>query len=140
MIGWHHQLNGHEFEQAPGDGEGQGSLVCSSPWGQKESEMTERLINNKDSRNTLSHSFGGQMSKITASAGLCALRRFQGRFLPRLFLVSSSWWQSLSLCGLQLHHSHLCLHIHMHSSCLCVQILSCHQDSSQWTITHLNPI
>ena len=31
MVGWHHQLNGHEFEQAPGDGEGQGSLVCCSP-------------------------------------------------------------------------------------------------------------
>ena len=33
MVGWHHQLNGHEFEQALGDGEGQGSLVCCSPWG-----------------------------------------------------------------------------------------------------------
>ena len=36
MVGWHHQLNGHEFEQALGDGEGQGSLVCCSPWGHKE--------------------------------------------------------------------------------------------------------
>ena len=33
MVGWHHQFNGHEFEQAPGDGEGQGSWVCCSPWG-----------------------------------------------------------------------------------------------------------
>ena len=33
MIGWHHQLNGHEFEQAPGVGDGQGGLVCCSPWG-----------------------------------------------------------------------------------------------------------
>ena len=33
MVGWHHQLNGHEFEQAPGDGQGQGRLVCCSPWG-----------------------------------------------------------------------------------------------------------
>ena len=33
MVGWHHQINGHEFEQAPGDGEVQGSLVCCSPWG-----------------------------------------------------------------------------------------------------------
>ena len=32
MVGWYHQLNGHEFEQAPGDGEGQGSLACCSPW------------------------------------------------------------------------------------------------------------
>ena len=45
MVGWHHQLNGHEFEQAPGDGEGQGSLTCCSPWGHKESDMTERLNN-----------------------------------------------------------------------------------------------
>ena len=35
MVGWHHQLSGHEFEQTPGDGEGQGSLVCCSPRGQK---------------------------------------------------------------------------------------------------------
>ena len=40
MVGWHHQLIGHEFEQAPGDGEGQRSLVCCSPWGSKESRMT----------------------------------------------------------------------------------------------------
>ena len=46
MIGCHHRLNGHEFEQAQGDGEGQGSLVCCSPWGHKELDMTERLISN----------------------------------------------------------------------------------------------
>ena len=45
MVGWHHQLHGHEFEQAPGDGEGQGSLTCCSPWGCKESDMTEQLNN-----------------------------------------------------------------------------------------------
>ena len=38
MVGWHHRLNGHEFEQALGDGEGQGSLVSCSPWGHKESD------------------------------------------------------------------------------------------------------
>ena len=43
MIGWHHRLDGHEFEQAPGDSEGQGSLVCCSLWGHKESDRTERL-------------------------------------------------------------------------------------------------
>ena len=41
MVGWHHQLNGHESEKIPGDGEGQGSLVYCSPWGCKESDMTE---------------------------------------------------------------------------------------------------
>jgi len=40
MVRWHYQLNGHEFEQAPGDGEGQGSLACCSPWGRKESDWT----------------------------------------------------------------------------------------------------
>ena len=47
MVGWHDQLNEHEFEQALGDGEGQGSLVCCSPWGCKELDTTERLNNNK---------------------------------------------------------------------------------------------
>ena len=40
MVGWHHQLNGHEFEQALAVGERQGSLACCSPWGCKESDMT----------------------------------------------------------------------------------------------------
>ena len=43
MIGWHHQLDGHEFEQASGVGDGQGSLACCSPWGHKESDTTEWL-------------------------------------------------------------------------------------------------
>ena len=45
MVGWRHLLNGHEFEQAPGDCEEQGSLVCCSSWGCKESDMTEQLNN-----------------------------------------------------------------------------------------------
>ena len=44
-AGWHHQLNGHELEQTPGNSEGQGSLVCCSPWGCKELDMTEQLNN-----------------------------------------------------------------------------------------------
>ena len=43
MVGWHHRLNGHEFEQASGDGDGQGSLACCSPWGHKQLDMTEQL-------------------------------------------------------------------------------------------------
>ena len=43
MVGWHHQLNRHEFKQVPGVGDGQGSLACCSPWGQKESDTTEQL-------------------------------------------------------------------------------------------------
>ena len=46
MFGCHHLVNGCEFEQTPGDGEGQGNLACCSPRGHKESDMTERLNNN----------------------------------------------------------------------------------------------
>ena len=49
MVGWHHRLDGHEFEQAPGDGGGQGSRTCCSPWGHKESDMTE-LLNNRQKK------------------------------------------------------------------------------------------
>ena len=42
MVRWHHRLDGHEFEQAPGVGDGLGSLVCCSLWGHKESDMTEQ--------------------------------------------------------------------------------------------------
>ena len=45
MVGWHHRHDGHEFEQAPGDGEGQGSLACCSPCGCKKSYTTEQLNN-----------------------------------------------------------------------------------------------
>ena len=43
MVGWHHQLNGHEFEQTPGVGDGQGGLACCGPWGHKELDTTEQL-------------------------------------------------------------------------------------------------
>ena len=46
MVGWHHLLDAHEFEQAPGVGDGQGSLACCSPWNRKELDMTEQLNNN----------------------------------------------------------------------------------------------
>ena len=47
MVGWHHQLDGHQFVQTLGDGERQGSLTYCSPWGHKESDRTEQLNNNK---------------------------------------------------------------------------------------------
>ena len=49
MVGWHHRLNVHEFEQTLGDGEGQGSLVCCSPWGHKESDTIDNRLSNKNS-------------------------------------------------------------------------------------------
>ena len=47
MVGWHHWLKGHEFEQTLGAGEGQGSLACCSPWSCKESDTTEQLNRHK---------------------------------------------------------------------------------------------
>ena len=49
MVGWHHRLDGHEFEQTQGVGDGQGGLACCSPWGPKELDRTEQL-SNKDGR------------------------------------------------------------------------------------------
>ena len=48
IFGWHQRLNGHDFEQTPGDSEGQGSLACCSPWGHKESDTTYGLNNSHD--------------------------------------------------------------------------------------------
>ena len=56
MVGRHHQLNGHEFEQTAGAGEGQGSLACCSPWGSKESDVTQQLNNSYESAMLLSAS------------------------------------------------------------------------------------
>ena len=47
MVGWHHRFSGQEFEQAPANGEEQGTLECCSPWGHKELDLTERLNNTK---------------------------------------------------------------------------------------------
>ena len=48
MVGWHHRLSGQEYEEALGDSEEQGSLVCCSPWGHKESDTTLRLNSNRE--------------------------------------------------------------------------------------------
>ena len=48
VVGWHHQLTGHELEQDLGVGDGQGSLECCSPWGHKESDMTEQQLSLSD--------------------------------------------------------------------------------------------
>ena len=71
MVGWHHRLNGHEFEQTPGDGEGQGSLACCSSWGHKESNVTEQLNNNHNS------SWCTQHLRAASSALLSALAAWQ---------------------------------------------------------------
>ena len=88
MVGWHHWLGGHEFERAPGVGEGQGSLACCSPCGCKESDMTERL-NWTEGSNML----GSQCTPSLPSVG-------RGPGLPSF--TSSLWDEELepSVCVL----------------------------------------
>ena len=71
MVGWHHQLNGQEFEQIWGDAEGQGSLACCSPWGHKESDMTQQL-NNKENQLSL----GIQCSSVYGKMQVSELTKF----------------------------------------------------------------
>ena len=85
LVGWHHRLNGHEFEQAPGVGDGQGSLACCSPWGHKESDTTERLNNNSVWTVTL---LPHLMSDIDSQANLS-----QNQTL-RLSICQASWLSS----------------------------------------------
>ena len=80
MVEWHHQLNGHEFEQAPGPGDGQGSLACCSPWGCKELDMTEQLnwLNwNRDIK---------QLSGCWAGAGIVC-KQAQGIFWEVMWML-----------------------------------------------------
>ena len=61
MVGWYHHLNGHEFEQTPGDDEGHGSLACCSPCGHEELDMTEQLNNNNTKENDATSGEGCQL-------------------------------------------------------------------------------
>ena len=70
IAGWHHWLNGHESEQAPGDGAGQESLACCSPWGHKESDTTEQLNNNPITPSLSHHPQLGPSSCRKTSSGL----------------------------------------------------------------------
>ena len=67
MVEWHHQLNGHEFEQTPGDSEGGGSLACCSPWGRKELDTNKQLNNH---------------SKSVLNKGRIEIPHFTGFFFP----------------------------------------------------------
>ena len=58
MVGWYHRLDGHEFEQTSGDGEGQGGLACCSPWGHRELDTTEQL-NDSEGRKTENRTVAG---------------------------------------------------------------------------------
>ena len=65
MLGWHHRLHGREFEKPLGGGEGQGSLVCNSPWGRKELDMTEQLNNKRELDFVRSHDLVSDTCHLT---------------------------------------------------------------------------
>ena len=90
MVGWHHRLDGHEFEQALGVGEGRGSLACCSPWGRKESDTTGRL----DSRSR---------EVLTAVCGLALVAALSSSLWVLCLLQSagSRGHSGFSSCGLQ---------------------------------------
>ena len=67
MVGWHHRVNGHEFEQALRLGDGQGGLAYCSPWGHKESDTTERLNNKVDNSFSECHFLVGVMKLIVTT-------------------------------------------------------------------------
>ena len=94
MVGWYQHLNGHEFEQASGDGEGQGSLECCGPWGCKESDTTEQLNNsNKLSLSCLRRSKSTKPPYIVET-----------RSLAPSFLAVSKMGNTPQLCHCQTIH------------------------------------
>ena len=91
MVGWHHQLNEHKFEQALRDGEGQGILVCCSPWGRNELDMTERL-NNKCQNNNFKNP-----GKNSIDNGFDARRN--SRILETCFCITHNALKEVSRLG-----------------------------------------
>ena len=83
MVGWHHQLNGHESEQAPGDSEGQGSLACCSPWSHRELDSTQQLNNN---------------SVLQLHPGCCKWQDFTHSYDRMIFQYMYMCVHSFSLC------------------------------------------
>ena len=79
MVGWHHRLNGREFEQALGNSEGQGGLACCSSWGRKESDKTERLNDNKRELDPSGGSFLGGCLEIAGDRFRFLSSDHQGR-------------------------------------------------------------
>ena len=91
MAGWHHRLDGHEFEQTPGAGNGQGSLACCSPWGHKELDTTEQLNTWHLTCLTLAPALGGKQEPsgeyspdiITWNRGTSLMSPVEPKYLER---------------------------------------------------------
>ena len=83
MVGWHHRLKGHEFEQTLGDSEGEGGLACCSPWRHKESDTTERL-NNSNNNHAFTVKAACALASLPSAAYFChqeTIQDHQGHFL-----------------------------------------------------------
>ena len=102
LVGWHHRLNGHKFEQALGIGDGQGGLVCCSPWGHKESDMTEqlnwtelrttRLRYTVDSQMGVPETYmGAQTTEMGLTSGMRTCHQHTGDNLNRMIGWHHSW-------------------------------------------------
>ena len=94
MVGWHHRLHGCEFGQPLGGGEGQGSLVCHSPWGRIELDMTEQLSNKRELDFVRSHDLVSDTCHLTFKLSplnlnfICVTRVYLNlKILPNIFLV-----------------------------------------------------
>ena len=146
MVGWHHQLDGHEFEQALGVGDGQGGLVCCSPWGRKESDMTEWLNWTDFNRNLQfwlmeipmpAWGFGAEMAKQShwepwMKQGLCSRRLWEekmGHFFQQCIVRDSptvvTWGRVVCFSSLlSVLREHLSLFIDLKLlSCPCTSLL-----------------
>ena len=131
MVGWHHRLDGHEFKQAPGDGEGQGSMICCSPWGHKELNTTEQLNWTEETNTQMPLSFNSSLIVSTLTSNSCLLFFFLTHLLqPSSAQLSGS--PSKPLC--ELHHwvcfdlwplwsSVLCTTVPLNPVASCVPIL-----------------
>ena len=134
MVGWHHGLSGHEFEQTPGDSGGQRNLECCSPWGHKESDMTQRL-NNETTTNVYFniHSQGGQYYSLVSNnlegsclifisirllVGILAGIIFLQKCRPEFHWLPQQGDRNMKYCallprGFWLRYLHFCSHIYL---------------------------
>ena len=124
MVGWHHQFNGHELGQTSGDAEGQGGLMCCSPWGRKESDVTWRLNSNC----RIIPSVGESICTYTVTEKYQELRD------GRLCISSVPWtpernprshhsWEPRCTLPARIHRLRLCRHLGKRACCLCKHYL-----------------
>ena len=120
MVGWYHQLNRHEFEQALGDGEGQGSLVCCSPWGCKESDTTEHWTTTTTivglGKGILLNSFWGIINRCTWYK-IQDTREQRGKNLPLIKAPTHKFTLPIGIhcCHLLIHSPRGTSHIQEHT-------------------------